>query len=88
MFLSMNIYTESVGTAAALLTTISFLPQVYKIYKTKNTEGISLTMYSVFVIGIICWLVYGILLNELPIILANSITLILSGYIWVMKVRG
>ncbi len=78
--------TDWAGYLAALLTTVSFVPQVIKIYKTRETAGISLAMYLVFVTGILLWLIYGILLNEMPIILANSVTLILSGYILLMKI--
>jgi MtN3 and saliva related transmembrane protein len=78
--------TEWTGYLAAALTTVSFIPQVIKIYKTQETAGISLVMYLVFVSGIIMWLLYGFFLDELPIILANSVTLLLSGYILFMKV--
>jgi MtN3 and saliva related transmembrane protein len=79
--------TEVFGTVAAIATTASFVPQVLQIFKTGNTEGISLTMYSIFVFGISMWLIYGILLNEPPIIAANSVTLLLSGTILFMKIR-
>jgi MtN3 and saliva related transmembrane protein len=78
--------TEWTGYLAAALTTVSFIPQVIKIYKTGETNGISLAMYLVFVSGIVMWLLYGIFLGELPIILANAVTLLLSGYILFMKV--
>lgn len=79
--------TEIFGTVAAIATTSSFIPQVVRIFRTGNTEGISLSMYSIFVFGISMWLVYGFLLNEPPIIAANSVTLILSGTILFMKIR-
>jgi len=75
------------GSLAAICTTVSFIPQVLKILKTHNTEGISLEMYIVFTIGVICWLAYGILLNELPIIISNSVTLILSAIILISKIK-
>ncbi len=81
-----NTLTEWTGYMAAVLTTVSFVPQVIKIYKTRETAGISLVMYLVFVSGIVMWLLYGFFLGELPIILANSVTLLLSGYILWMKV--
>lgn len=74
-----------IGYTAAFLTTVSFVPQAYKTYKTRDTSGISLSMYSLFVLGIMAWLGYGILLVSWPMILANSVTLILSGVIWGMK---
>lgn len=82
----MNFY-EILGLLAATLTTASFLPQVYKTWKTKATEGLSLTMYLVFFIGIVLWLIYGIHLNSLPMILANAITAVLSLFLVVMKIK-
>lgn len=80
--------TSWVGYAAAILTTVSFVPQAYKTWKTRDTSGISLIMYSMFVLGIVAWLAYGVLMHSWPMILANSITLLLSGAIWGMKVRA
>ncbi|MCC6837849.1 MAG: SemiSWEET transporter [Bacteroidia bacterium] len=76
-----------VGLLAATCTTVSFVPQVVQILKTKNTQGISLGMYVLFTFGIACWLVYGFYLNELPIIIANSITLILAATILIFKIK-
>ena len=59
---------EIVGLSAAFLTTSAFIPQVYKIYKEKNADGISLTMYIILFIGVILWFVYGILIGSLSII--------------------
>ncbi len=72
--------TEILGLAAALLTTTAFLPQVYKTWKTKSTDSLSLTMLLIFVSGVLCWLVYGFLIDSFPIILANFITAI-SGIV-------
>ncbi len=77
--------SEIVGFLAAFCTTIAFLPQAIRTFRTKNTDGISLSMYSIFVLGVIMWLVYGILLNDIPLIIANSVTLALSASILVMK---
>ncbi|MBN8697721.1 MAG: SemiSWEET transporter [Bacteroidetes bacterium] len=79
--------TTIIGLLAATCTTASFVPQVVQILKTKNTQGISLGMYVIFTFGIACWLVYGFYLNELPIIIANSITLILAGTILIFKIK-
>ncbi len=79
--------TTIVGLLAATCTTVSFVPQVVQILKTKNTQGISLGMYVLFTFGIACWLVYGFYLNELPIIIANSITLILAATILIFKIK-
>ena len=66
-----------IGMAAACCTTIAFIPQVVQILRTGNVDGISLGMYSIFTTGIALWLVYGILLEDLPIVAANLITLAL-----------
>jgi MtN3 and saliva related transmembrane protein len=80
-------FVTIIGTVAATCTTVSFIPQVLKILKTRNTEGVSLRMYIVFTIGVICWLVYGILLSDLPIILANTTTLVLASIILVCRIK-
>ena len=80
-------FYDILGLVAAILTTISFLPQVYKTWQTKSTEGLSLTMYLVLFIGIICWLIYGIHLNSLPIMIANIVTGILSLFLIIMKIK-
>jgi len=76
-----------VGFFAAFCTTISFLPQVIKVYKTKSTKDISLYMFLIFTIGTFCWLINGILESSLPIIIANTITLILSAIILLYKIK-
>ena len=67
-----------VGYVAAFLTTFSFLPQAIKTIRTKCTEGISAIMYSLFTVGILFWLIYGILVNDIIIISANFITFIFA----------
>lgn len=76
-----------VGLLAAALTTISFLPQVIQAFRTKHTKDISFATFLFLSIGIVLWLIYGILIGELPIILANSVTLILSLSILIMKIK-
>ena len=76
-----------VGFFAAFCTTISFLPQVIKVYRTKSTKDISLYMFLIFTIGTFCWLIYGIIESSLPIIIANTITLILSAIILLYKIK-
>lgn len=78
---------DFIGFIAAFLTTISFLPQVIKIIISKDTESISLFMYLAFVTGVACWLIYGIYLNSMQIILANAVTLFLSGIILMLKIK-
>ena len=70
----MNFNFEFIGIIAAILTTSSFVPQVYRSLKTKNVSGISLTMYLVLFTGMLFWLYYGILIQSLSIILANIIS--------------
>jgi MtN3 and saliva related transmembrane protein len=75
------------GYMAAILTTLSFLPQAIKTIKEKKIEGISLIMYSMFTAGVFFWLMYGLFINDFPIIVANMITLILAVSILVLKVK-
>lgn len=79
--------SELIGYAAAILTTSSFVPQALHTFKTKDVRGISLTMYSIFVVGISLWLVYGLLLGAWPIVLANTVTLSLAVAILTMKLK-
>lgn len=76
-----------VGFGAATLTTVSFLPQAWLSFKTRDVSGISLGMYSVFTVGVALWLAYGVMLGAWPIVLANAITLALAMAILVMKLR-
>lgn len=81
-------FTSIIGNVAALLTTISFLPQAIKTIKTKDTGGLSFPMYLLFVTGVLLWLIYGTLNNQMPIIIGNLITLILAGIILGFMVKG
>ena len=78
---------EYIGYLAGFLTTIAFIPQVFKAWISKSTNDISLSMFVIFTIGVSCWLIYGILTKNHPIIIANSITLILSFLILVAKFK-
>ncbi len=75
------------GYFAGFLTTISFLPQVMKIWKSRSASDLSLGMFSVFSVGVMCWLVYGFLLQETPMIFWNAVTLVLALTILVMKIK-
>jgi MtN3 and saliva related transmembrane protein len=79
--------TDFIGSAAAFCTTVAFVPQIVHIVKTRNTNGISLTMYSIFTLGVVLWLAYGLILHSFPIILANVVTLVLAGSVLAMKVK-
>lgn len=78
---------DLIGTVAAILTTISFLPQAWLTFKTKDASGISLGMYCTFTAGVVLWLVYGLMLVAWPIVIANVITLSLAAVILFMKLR-
>ena len=78
---------DTIGSVAAVLTTASFIPQVWHSFKTRDVSGISLGMYSVFTVGIALWLIYGVLLHSWPLMLANGVTLAFAGAILVMKLR-
>ena len=76
------------GIAAAICTTVSFVPQVLKTIKTGQTKDISLSMYLIFTTGIVLWLIYGIMIRDLPIILANTVTVVLTSIVVVLKIRN
>ena len=79
---------EVIGLSAAFLTTSAFIPQVYKIYKEKNADGISLTMYIIMFTGVILWFVYGVLIGSLSIIIANGVTALLQLSIIIFKLKN
>ncbi|MBU2561163.1 MAG: SemiSWEET transporter [Nanoarchaeota archaeon] len=76
-----------IGLLAATGTTASLLPQIIKSYRTKRTADLSLKMYIILTTGVFLWLVYGIIKKDLPIILANAVTLALSSSILVLKIK-
>lgn len=73
--------------AGGILTTVAFLPQVIKAHQTKHTKDLSLVMYLLFSLGLVFWSIYGVILNETPLILANVVTLIMAIYILYLKVK-
>ncbi|MDD5421940.1 MAG: SemiSWEET transporter [Candidatus Omnitrophota bacterium] len=77
----------TIGIIAGTLTTISFIPQIIKIYKTKNAKDLSILMFLIFSLGVLLWLIYGITIGERPIIIANCVTLFFILLILAMKVR-
>lgn len=79
--------TELIGYASALLTTLAFVPQALHSWKTRDLSGISLPMYGLFSLGVFGWLIYGILINRWPIILANGITLVLACAVLCLKIK-
>lgn len=78
---------EFIGFMAAFLTTFSFLPQALKTIKEKDTKSMSLLMYSMFSLGVFCWMVYGFLNKDFPLFIANVITFGLAFIILVLKIR-
>lgn len=83
----MTFVSDLVGSLAALLTTLSFVPQVWHTYRSRDVSGISLGMYVVFAVGVFLWLLYGLMLGAWPIVVANAITLALAIAILAMKLR-
>jgi MtN3 and saliva related transmembrane protein len=80
-------YVTIVGLAAAAITVFSLFPQLVKVWKTKSTKDISLGMFSLFCSGVFLWFVYGILMNDLPIIIANFLGFIQAFIILMLKVK-
>lgn len=79
---------DIIGYVAALLTTLSFFPQAFKTIKTRDTSGISLLMYSMFVGGVLLWLCYGLLKGDNAIIFANLVTFFLAGAVLIIKIKA
>jgi MtN3 and saliva related transmembrane protein len=79
--------TSAIGFIAASLTTIAFVPQVRKVWRTRSAKDVSLGMYSLFTLGVAMWLVYGILIQAWPVIMANAVTLVLAGAVLVMRIK-
>lgn len=79
---------EIFGLFAACLTTFSFLPQAIKTIKDKDTTSISLAMYIMFVSGVFCWLIYGLFIEDLMLIMANSVTLVFSSIVLIIKIKN
>lgn len=80
-------YITVIGLVAGFLTTVSFLPQVIRTWKTKSTKDISFYMFSILTVGIFLWMIYGFLIDSLPVILANAVSLILSAVIMAFKIK-
>ena len=79
--------TDIIGLVAGFLTTVSLVPQVMKIWKTRSARDVSRKMFLAFCTGVALWLVYGILQREVPIILWNAVTLVLGLAILAMKLK-
>ncbi|CAZ95374.1 SemiSWEET transporter [Zobellia galactanivorans] len=80
-------YIEILGLVAAILTTAGYVPQVYKTWVDKSTKDISLTTYLVLFVGVVLWLVYGLMISSLPVTLANAVTACLLFLMLVLKFK-
>ncbi len=78
---------DMMGFIAAFLTTTAFVPQAYHSWKTRDLSGISLPMYTMFTLGVATWLIYGLMIDSLPVIVANTITLLLSAIVMYLKIK-
>jgi len=76
-----------IGLIAAFCTTTAFVPQVVQILRTGNVDGISLQMYAIFTLGVAMWLTYGLIMNDLPMILANLVTLVLASMVLALTLK-
>ena len=74
------------GFIAAFCTTVAFIPQAIKVYKSRHTKDISLGMFSLLNIGIVLWLWYGLIIKSYPVIISNAITLVFALYILISKI--
>ena len=77
-----------IGSLAAICTTVAFVPQVIKSWRTHDLSGISLPMYTIFTTGVILWLVYGLLIHDWPVIIANAVTALLAGVVLLLKLKS
>jgi MtN3 and saliva related transmembrane protein len=75
------------GYIAAFCTTVAYVPQAVKVYKTHHTKDISIGMFLIMVVGLFLWLLYGFMAGSKPIIWSNTVTIIVAGYILIMKIK-
>ena len=78
---------QLLGLLAGSLTTAAFLPQVFKTWKSRSAKDLSLGMFSLFCLGVAMWLVYGLMVNDIPVIAANLVTLLLASTLLFFKLR-
>ena len=77
----------TLGLVAGTLTTLSFLPQLVKAWQSRSTHDISIGMFSLLAVGIMLWIVYGVVTSDIPVIVANAVTLVFVGLILALKLR-
>jgi MtN3 and saliva related transmembrane protein len=80
-------YVTVLGSLAGALTTVAFFPQLLKVWRTRSTRDISLGMFSIFCVGVLVWFVYGILIDDAPVIIANFLVFVQALIIVAFKVR-
>ena len=78
-------YIDLFGFSAAFLTTIAFIPQLYKTWQTKSAEDVSSIMLILFITGLVCWIIYGLKIHSIPIVVANIVTFIFNFSILILK---
>ena len=78
---------DLIGAVAGTLSTIAFIPQAWRIWRTRSARDLSLPMYLIFTAGVALWLLYGLVLGALPIIVCNGVTLLLAGTVLAMKLK-
>lgn len=81
------VLSELVGYPAAILTTAAFIPQAWKSWRSRDLSGISLPMYAMFTLGVAFWLAYGLLIDSIPIVIGNGITLALASVVLWLKLN-
>lgn len=81
-------FTDFIGYFAATVSTASFVPQVWKTLRTRDTGSISLLMYSMFLVGVTGWLVWGILAAQWPAVAANAVTVVLAAVVFGLKLHA
>jgi MtN3 and saliva related transmembrane protein len=83
----LDLFTNILGLTAAFLTTFAYLPQSIKTIKTKETKDLSLITLIMIDLGLVAWLIYGLLINSIPIIAANSVSIVLMSFILILKLK-
>jgi MtN3 and saliva related transmembrane protein len=78
---------QLLGLVAGSFTTAAFVPQVVKTWRTRSAKDLSLGMFSIFCLGVVLWLVYGFLIMDIPVIVANVVTLLLASFLLCLKLR-
>ena len=78
---------DILGLVAGTCTTIAFVPQVLQVWRSRSARDISLGMYSVFIVGVALWLIYGLAVQAMPVVISNCVTLVLASAVLIMKLR-